>query len=321
MANGVLLGLTAALCWGVADFCLRGATHAAGTFRVLYFMQIVGLAALLGLAPWLGLSFAGATPGLVLVASALSLVILVGAALLYRSFVIGKLAVVSPIAASFGAITTVLALATGERPTAPQLAGLAALLVGVTLSGMALTPRDATGGQPTAPGQRAEPAWRRWFGPGVPEALGATLLFGGAYFGLRYVAPQLGGVQTAMIGKAADLVALSLIVLLGWATRRALGRVGAPFAQGSVIPAARALAPRSGAFWRWLIPGAALDISANVAYNLGISGALTSVVATLSSLFTAVTVVLAWIFLRERLTRIQWLGLALILIGIALVNV
>jgi drug/metabolite transporter (DMT)-like permease len=327
MANGVLLGLTAALCWGVADYCLRGASHAAGTFRALYFMQIIALLALaLGAAPWLRLSFAGATPALIAADAALSLIILVGAALLYRSFVIGKLAVVSPIAASFGAITTILALATGERPDAPQLVGLGLLLVGVTLSGMALSPRrDASATNAATPARQSEPERRRWLGPGVPEALGATLLFGGAYFGLRYVAPQLGGVQTAMIGKVADFVALSLIVLLGWGMRRFIGGVGgvggASVAQGAVAPAARALAPRSGAFWLWLIPGAILDTAANVAYNIGVTGALTSVVATLSSLFTAVTVVLAWVFLRERLTRVQWVGLLLILAGIALVNV
>lgn len=326
MANGVLLGLTAALCWGVADYCLRGASHAAGTFRALYFMQIIALLALaLGAAPWLRLSFAGATPALVAADAALSLIILVGAALLYRSFVIGKLAIVSPIAASFGAITTILALATGERPNAPQLVGLGLLLVGVTLSGMALSPRDASATNAATSERQTDPAWRRWLGPGVPEALGATLLFGGAYFGLRYVAPQLGGVQTAIIGKVADFVALSLIVLLGWGARRFIGGAGgvggASVAQGSVAPAARALAPRSGAFWLWLIPGAILDTAANVAYNIGVTGALTSVVATLSSLFTAVTVVLAWVFLRERLTRVQWVGLLLILAGIALVNV
>jgi uncharacterized membrane protein len=73
-------------------------------------------------------------------------------------------------------------------------------------------------------------------------------------------------------------------------------------------------------FWRWIIPGSILDISANVAYNIGVTGALTSIVATLSSLFTAVTVALAWVFLRERLARTQWIGVAFILVGIALVN-
>jgi drug/metabolite transporter (DMT)-like permease len=314
MANGVLLGLTAALCWGVADYCLRGASQSAGTFRALFFMQVVGLLALLlGVEPWFRLSFAGATPSAVAATAGLSLIILAGAALLYRSFTVGKLAVVSPIAASFGAITTVLALVAGERPSPPQLIGLGLLLVGVALSGIAPAHSNDTAGAPNTPGSQ-----RRLLGPGVPEALCATLLFGGAYWALRYVVAQMGGVQVAMVGKATDLVALTVIVLLGWGARRFIGR--ASFAQEAAVPAARALAPRSSVFWRWLVPGAILDTAANVAYNIGVAGALTSVVATLSSLFTAVTVVLAWVFLRERLTRIQWGGVLLILAGIALVN-
>jgi drug/metabolite transporter (DMT)-like permease len=318
MVNGVLLGLTAALCWGVADYCLRGASQSAGTFRALFFMQVVGLLALLiGVEPWFRLSFAGATPSAVAATAGLSLIILAGAALLYRSFTIGKLAVVSPIAASFGAITTILALLTGERPSPPQMVGLGLLLVGVVLSGMASShPSDAADAASAA---ATNGSWRRLLGPGVPEALGATLLFGVAYWALRYVVAQVGGVQVAMIGKATDLVALTVIVLLGWGARRFVGR--ASFAQGTAAPAARALAPHSSVFWRWLVPGAILDTAANVAYNIGVAGALTSVVATLSSLFTAVTVVLAWVFLRERLTRIQWGGVLLILAGIALVNV
>lgn len=316
MASGVLLGLLAALCWGVADFSLRGAVHAAGTFRVLYFMQIFGILTLLiGVEPWRPLRFDHTTPALALAAGGLSIVILLGAALLYRSFAIGKLAVVSPIAASFGAIVTILALLNGEHPSGAQLVGLASLLVGVALSSIASS-QPAESSHAT---DHSDSTRRAVFGPGVLEAIGATLLFGAAYFALRFVVKQVGGVETAFIGKVADFVALSAMVLAGSASRRWLPMPA--FAQGMAIPAPRSLAPRSSIFWRWIIPGAILDISANVAYNIGVTGALTSVVATLSSLFTAVTVALAWVFLHERLSRTQWVGVTFILIGIALVNV
>ncbi|HEX8982066.1 MAG TPA: DMT family transporter [Ktedonobacterales bacterium] len=316
MASGVLLGLLAAICWGVADFSLRGAVHAAGTFRVLYFMQVFGILALvIGVEPWRPLRFDHTTPALALAAGGLGIVIMLGAALLYRSFAIGKLAVVSPIAASFGAIVTILALLNGEHPNGAQLAGLAFLLVGVALSSIA-SPQPAEPSQTTANGA---PRRSALLGPGVPEAIGATILFGVAYFALRLVVKQVGSVETALICKIADFLALSAIVLIGSASRRWLPMPA--FAQGISVPAARSLAPRSGVFWAWIIPGSILDISANVAYNIGVAGALTSIVATLSSLFTSVTIALAWIFLRERLSRTQWVGIAFILVGIALVNV
>ncbi len=77
----------------------------------------------------------------------------------------------------------------------------------------------------------------------------------------------------------------------------------------------------SPAFWLFVAPVGLLDTAANVAYNLGITVALTSVVVVLASLFSAVTVLLAWIFLREWLAGWQWLGVTAILVGIALVNV
>ena len=74
-------------------------------------------------------------------------------------------------------------------------------------------------------------------------------------------------------------------------------------------------------FWLWVIPVALLDTAANVAYNLGITVSLIAVVSVISSLFSAVTVLLAWVFLRERLARWQWAGVGAILVGIALVSV
>ena len=47
MQTGVFLGLSAALLWGVADFCARGASRAAGTFRTLLFVEIIAIPALL----------------------------------------------------------------------------------------------------------------------------------------------------------------------------------------------------------------------------------------------------------------------------------
>ena len=76
----------------------------------------------------------------------------------------------------------------------------------------------------------------------------------------------------------------------------------------------------AGVFWPWVVGVAVLDTAANVAYNLGITVSLTAVVSVISSLFSAVTVLLAWVFLRERLARWQWAGVGAILVGILLVS-
>ena len=307
MQNGVLLGLAAALCWGVGDFCARGASHAGGIFRTLLLMNLtasVGLG-ILGAATGL-LVFAHPTLMWLLAAAVVNLAILAGAFLLYHAFVVGVLSLVSPIAASFAALTALLAILSGERPSAPQLAGIV-----VTVAGVMLT--STVPGHPTHT-ERTKHA-RRLLGlqPGVAEAIVAMVIFGVAYWLLRFVVAQLGGIQTAFVGKVVDAAALSLVaggMLIAARLRHGSTPIRAlPFSQA----ATRRFALFAGA-------NALLDTSANVAYNLGVASALTSVVSVLSSLFSAVTVLLAAIFLRDRLSRWQWVGVIAILMGVALVS-
>lgn len=321
---GIAFGLTAAVCWGVADFCARGASRTGGTFLTLLWIEIIAVVGVLLVNIPLGMiSLAHATPGAVAAAVVISLAIMGGAALLYRAFAVGTLALVSPIASSFAALTALLAIGTGERPDAGQLVGIVLTLAGVVLA--SAVPAD----QPPAPPEvavladiphsvagamEAKSAYgaKRWRpAPGLVEALGAMLVFGVSYWALRYVVADLGGMTVVFLAKAADLVAVALIALVGLA----LPRRGP---SGSLAW----YAPRRpvSAFWVFVVPTALLDTAANLAYNLGVASSLTSVVSVLSSLFSAVTVLLAWIFLRERLAGWQWAGVVAILAGIALVS-
>lgn len=317
VSSGIVFGLTAALCCGVADFCARGSARAGGTFLTLFYIQIVAVLALLAVAVPLGLvRLAGLTPPLLLAAVGINLSILVGAGLLYRAFAVGTLALVSPIAASFAALTTALALVSGERPHAAQLAGIALTLIGVTLSSSLPGAGAGAESKKAAAHARSHGRWRP--APGLLEALASLVVFGVAYWALRYVVAALGGVSTAFLGKVGDLVALSVIGLVGTliAHRAAAGTPGR--SPGQLPWNALRVPPRP--FWLFLVPTALLDTAANIAYNVGISQALTAVVSVLSSLFSAVTVLLAWIFLRERLGRWQWAGVVAIFGGIALVS-
>jgi drug/metabolite transporter (DMT)-like permease len=306
MPIGVGFGLLAALCWGLADFCARGASRSGGTFRTLFSIQVVACLALPAVGLPLGLIRLSNQPaGVILAAIALNLVILAGAGLLYRAFAIGTLALTSPIAASYAAITALLALLlSGEHPDVAQLAGIVLTLGGVLLAS------SVPGHPATAPARTVRFGPLR-LAPGLLEAIGAMLLFGVAYWALRYVVAVLGGVTVAFLGKLGDLAVLSLIALIVPLVSRARG--GKPSAPPRL--------PRpTPAFLAFVIPTALLDTTANVAYNLGIGAALTSLVSVLSSLFSPVTVLLAWIFLGERLSRWQWAGVAAIFAGVALVS-
>jgi drug/metabolite transporter (DMT)-like permease len=60
-----------------------------------------------------------------------------------------------------------------------------------------------------------------------------------------------------------------------------------------------------------------LDVTANLLYLLGTRAGLLSIVAVVTSLYPGATVVLARVFLGERLSGAQLVGLALALFGVA----
>jgi drug/metabolite transporter (DMT)-like permease len=72
---------------------------------------------------------------------------------------------------------------------------------------------------------------------------------------------------------------------------------------------------------RWLIPVGLLDTSANLFYNLGLVTGLTSVVSVLTALYSVVTVLIGTLWLRERMTTWQKIGVAVVFVGVGLVSV
>jgi len=313
---GIAFGLVAALCWGVADFCARGSSRTGGTFLTLFYVEIIATLGMLALNLPLGLiSFAQATPGTVALAIIINLAILGGAALLYRAFAIGTLSLVSPIAASFAAVTALLSLLTGERANPLQLVGIVLTVAGVTVA--STVPASTADNAETRMPNASATVGRWHLAPGLVEALGAMLVFGVCYWALRFPVAALGGTTTVFIAKVADMVVLMLIAAVGLLVHRLRGWGNR--AKGAGVPWYVIRRP-AGVFWLWVVGVAVLDTAANVAYNLGITVSLTAVVSVISSLFSAVTVLLAWVFLRERLARWQWAGVGAILVGIMLVS-
>jgi transporter family protein len=85
------------------------------------------------------------------------------------------------------------------------------------------------------------------------------------------------------------------------------------------VAGAQSRARNRGIFWAFLT--GILGGVGNMAYfQAMVKGGKASVVTPVTALFPMVTVLLALIFLKERLGRLQWLGLGLAFVAIYLLN-
>jgi drug/metabolite transporter (DMT)-like permease len=292
---GIILGLTGAVCWGVSDFLARFASRRVGAYRTLFFMQFFGFLALSVYLKWAGglthiamsgwKSWAlGAIAGVINMIASLAL---------YYSFQIGVMSIVAPVSSSYPALTVALAMLSGERLRTMRGSGLAVTLVGVILACTSFA--QATGEKPAEGGKHA----RAHLAKGVWWAIVAAVGFGFLFWFLGfYVVPLVGSTVSVWFIR---LTCMSVLAL-----------AAAPARQSIQVP--------HGSVW-WLLLGVGvLDTAAFVFNNAGLQTGQVSVVSVLASLYGAVTVVLSWIFLRERLERSQWFGIVLIFTGIVLVS-
>jgi drug/metabolite transporter (DMT)-like permease len=300
LSLAIILGLTGALCWGGADFAARFASRRVGAYRTLFFMQFFGFIALSVYLKFRGGFFEGIAPGWHpwALAALAGVINMIASLSLYYSFQIGVMSIVAPVSSAYPALTVALAIASGERITALRGLGLAVTLVGVILAATTFTPSASPVNANPENESTAKETAR--LSKGVGWALLAALGFGVLFWFLGfYVVPAVGPTISVWVIRLTSFSVLAL----------------------AAIPTRQSLRLPSGSVW-WLLAAVGfLDTAAFVANNAGLHTGQVSVVSVLASLYGAVTVILAWIFLREKLERSQWLGIILIFAGIVLVSI
>jgi drug/metabolite transporter (DMT)-like permease len=288
---GILLGLLTALTWGGADFIARFATHRIGALRSMLYMQVIGFLLLTICLPWLGgwghlADGSGWQPwAWGVLAGCFNAMAGLG---FYRAFEIGKMAVVAPLSASYPALTLLLSWMTGERVSAVRIVGIFCTLVGVVI---------VAGGEKPPDENDAEA--RRRSGRGIGWAIFAAVGFAVLFWllGTRIIV-RVGAVQTVWMIRLTSTVLTAAAILIA--------KQPARLPRGEV---------------RWMLLGiGAFDTGAFVLSNLGMKMEQVAVITVLSSLYGAVTVGLAAFFLREHVSRWQWMGIVTIFLGILLIS-
>ncbi|QXC60121.1 EamA family transporter [Aquihabitans sp. G128] len=277
----IVFALGAAAFYGSADFMGALASRRNAALAVALGAQVAGLAILLVAMPFLGP--AAVSPRDLLFGAAAGVFGGLGVVVVYRTLAKGPMSVVAPTTAlSASAVPVLAGILLGERPGLSVLGGIAVAFVAV-----ALITRERTE-------------------PGVVVARGAAArallpaLGGGAIFGLFFVFLHQTGAGAGLWPLlAARLTSVPILAALVLAKR--IPMTGSPRLVGAVV-----------------VSGV-LDMVANILYLLALRHGMLAVVAALTGLYPASTVLLAQTRLDERLQPIQFAGLGVAVLAAVLV--
>ncbi|HYF25535.1 MAG TPA: DMT family transporter [Baekduia sp.] len=277
----IVLALTTSVLYGVSNYLGPTLSRTAPLFVVLIAGQAVAFAVSGALALAGGEELLDGGQAAAAIAAGLGNA--AGLLCLYRAAALGPLSLVIPIGAVGAAVPVAVGIAGGESASVLKLTGIALALAGVALAAR----------RPSGAPAHASDADR---GRAIFWALASALAFGVFLAGMAPAAE--GGVLWAVCLSRAAL----LVILFGAAfTMRRELRV--PLAE---LP-------------RLAVPGVLL-FGGTLSYSAATREGDLSVVSVLGSLFPVVTVALAFVFLHERVSRVQGAGIVATLVGIVLLS-
>jgi drug/metabolite transporter (DMT)-like permease len=298
-AQILTFGILSALLAGVADFLAALVSRKLGSFlTLLYMIASSALLLLLAQAVWSPGSWLSWQDTAVMFGIAAAA--LAGYLAFYRALAIGPVAVVSPIAACDGAVAALIgALLIGEALLPGHYIAITLLVLGVALAATNL--RELRQGLTSV-------------GQGPLLAVVTMVGFGVAIAGIGYMADRY---QSFLL----PIVVLRLCIFMQMLAASKMG--------GGWVACPRLCVGMARSRGGWLVMLAAalvglLDTGSLLALAQGMvaeQGARVSLLGPLYGAYPVVTVLLTQVFLKEKLVRNQWVGVALVVVGTAFISI
>ncbi|MBV6393754.1 MAG: hypothetical protein KPEEDBHJ_02998 [Anaerolineales bacterium] len=277
----IIFGLLSALSWGAGDFTGGLASRRVGAIRAVFYASVIGLMVAIGAA----IVSREPVPAIKAWGFAFSAGLFgcLGLILLYAAMERGAMSIAAPVSALLAAALPVLVgLATEGLPDFLTVLGF-----GFALLAVWLISSDGSGLKETLSHLSD-----------LRLPLLAGLGFGG-YFVLMHEATSGGATFWPMVlSRTASVLMLLVYMLVTKTSFRIEDRSALPVIGLNGV----------------------LDLCGNGFFILAAQAGRLDVASVLSSLYPGSTVVLASVFLRERLTRNQWIGILSALTAIALMS-
>jgi drug/metabolite transporter (DMT)-like permease len=282
---GILLGLTAALSWGLADYFAALASRRTGSFRVVLGFHLAAMVLLTVLVVGTGEGLSDVSGGDLAWFAFLGVLGAVSYLAFYRALAIGPISIVSPIVSAYAASTVVCAvLIGGDRLAGGEVAAIVVVMLGVLLASSDLAQMRHL---------------ERVALLGIILALFTAVVIGAFVYGVAYFSDEYGWLVPIFLARGLTTLFLVLVSLNGGEWR---------------------FPDRSPRLVATIVGIAVVDTLGYVAFNFGVRHEDTSVVATAAAPYAVVPIVAGVMLLHERPRTTQWAGIGLVIAGLVVLG-
>jgi len=282
---GILLGLTAALSWGLADYFAALASRRTGSFRVVLGFHLAAMVLLTALLVATGEGISDVSGADLAWFAFLGVLGGVSYLAFYQALAIGPISIVSPIVSAYAAVTVVCAVVIGgERLAAGETAAIVVVILGVLLASSDLAQMRHL---------------ERVALLGILLALATAVVIGAFVYGVAYFSAEYGWLVPIFLARGFSTLFLVLVSLRGGQWR---------------------FEDRSPKLLATIVGIAVVDTLGYVAFNFGVRHEDTSVVATAAAPYAVVPIVAGVMLLHERPRATQWAGIGLVIAGLVLLG-
>jgi transporter family protein len=277
----ILSGITGMFGWGLYDFLGGVFAKQIGPYKSFFWSQLAGLASMLLLAIVVSPSM-DVPSGVVFLFPVAALLYSAGYLFFFKGFEVGNMSIVAATMNLWAVFTMLFAFTfMGQRLSPSQTIGVVMILTGVTLASL----------------NWSEIQQRKFqLSTGVKEAIAGAFFFGIYWNVSEIIVEQVGWLVSTALIKLGIVVFMLLFFAL---SKRGMGLAGTIGKTTTAI------------FIMGVIEAGAVAV---VNYGLTIGDAI--LITPIASALSIVTIVLAIIFLKEKITKVQGIGVATAVAGI-----
>jgi drug/metabolite transporter (DMT)-like permease len=286
LSMSVLLGLVAALCWSTHDLLARRFSANLGPFRMSFWIMVAGALLLGPVVLWRGQMFTGETDA-VLMALAMGIVYAFALGALLYAFSIAPVSIVGPLTAGYPALVVIWGMWQGRVPPAWQWCAIALILTGVVIVSRSVHADEGADAVPAGSILRV-----------IVAALIADFAFAATVIMGQVATEGLGEYEVTFLSRFPAAAVLLALMLNERTHLQSLPRIAA-------VP---------------ILAMAACDVTAVTAINAATWFPNRELGAMAISSYGALSVLMAMLFLRERVALRQWAGIIAVVIGVGMLG-